>query len=540
MSINPILLQKSIRDNAADLQDFAKDLKSWGEEMKRKEETLKSENKAEKAIKDSKQIRKLKRNDKTKKPATKIGATDYAAWDKFDVDAELNKLEEDINDDSDLTDECNESMYDSALVEKEKGNTFVKAQKWNEAIDCYTKAIGCYSYDPIFFANRALCFLKLNKFAKCEEDCNISIKLDDTYVKAYQRRAAARIHLKKFEHAEIDLKKVLVIEPNNKEAKIELDNLEKLLKRNKPEVYDQRPVSKFTASRKKTTFKTAYQPPEKKILDDSTPLPLWTDNTEIIEVKPINKPPHLQSKQPLKRIQITETDEVTPIREQIKTTDEGPVKNYVLEKTQSNNIQSTFIHKNEIETIEEKKISLASIPSEHLERVLFKEQKSLEKGGNPEKKLTNVNIINNETQVTLKDAKNNVNDSKKLTGNNEMNFVYPKTSVQFCSAWKNFKSTEDKYRYLKFMDPKDVPKIFLESLDSVLFSNILEVMAKHFIEHNDKTFDILNCFSQVKRFSAIVLFMNGEDKNNLWKLFDHMKVNEEKEDIATLIIKYEL
>uniref|UniRef100_A0A6P7FCA3 RNA polymerase II-associated protein 3-like n=1 Tax=Diabrotica virgifera virgifera TaxID=50390 RepID=A0A6P7FCA3_DIAVI len=272
MSINPILLQKSIRDNAADLHDFSKDLKSWGEEMKRKEEAMKNDKaslNSKTVNKDPKSTKKLKVNEKLKKPATRLGATDYAAWDKFDADAELERLEEDIPDDSDLTDECNDNMIDESIVAKEKGNQFVKSQKWEEAIKCYTKAIKCYSYDPIFYANRALCYLKLNKFEECEKDCDLSIKLDDTYVKAYQRRAASRIKLSKFEHAEVDLKKVLILEPKNKEAKAELDKLSILLKRN-VDVADQRPISKFTASRNKSNssnlkpFMPIYKPPKDK------------------------------------------------------------------------------------------------------------------------------------------------------------------------------------------------------------------------------------------------------------------------------------
>lgn len=38
--MNPLRLQKQLRENAANLEDFAKDLKSWGEEMKRKENSL--------------------------------------------------------------------------------------------------------------------------------------------------------------------------------------------------------------------------------------------------------------------------------------------------------------------------------------------------------------------------------------------------------------------------------------------------------------------------------------------------------------------
>lgn len=59
-------------------------------------------------------------HDKVKQPITKVGVTDYAAWDKFDVDTELEKLEDDINDDSELTDECNDNVYDQAIVEKDK------------------------------------------------------------------------------------------------------------------------------------------------------------------------------------------------------------------------------------------------------------------------------------------------------------------------------------------------------------------------------------------------------------------------------------
>ena len=36
--MDPVSLQKQLRDNAADLNDFYKELKSWGEDMKRKNE----------------------------------------------------------------------------------------------------------------------------------------------------------------------------------------------------------------------------------------------------------------------------------------------------------------------------------------------------------------------------------------------------------------------------------------------------------------------------------------------------------------------
>lgn len=38
--MDPILLQKQLRDNTNDLQDFCKELKEWSTDMKRKEESL--------------------------------------------------------------------------------------------------------------------------------------------------------------------------------------------------------------------------------------------------------------------------------------------------------------------------------------------------------------------------------------------------------------------------------------------------------------------------------------------------------------------
>lgn len=40
--MDPILLQKQLKNNANDLQEFCNDLKNWGDEMKRKEESLKN------------------------------------------------------------------------------------------------------------------------------------------------------------------------------------------------------------------------------------------------------------------------------------------------------------------------------------------------------------------------------------------------------------------------------------------------------------------------------------------------------------------
>lgn len=60
---------------------------------------------------------------------------------------------------------------------------------------------------------------------KAEKDCTVSLKLNNNYVKAYQRRAVAREALNKLEEARSDLLRVLKLEPKNSESKKKIDEI---------------------------------------------------------------------------------------------------------------------------------------------------------------------------------------------------------------------------------------------------------------------------------------------------------------------------
>lgn len=62
-----------------------------------------------------------------------------------------------------------------------------------------------------------------------EADCSSAIQLDETYVKAYHRRATARMELKQYKEAKKDIEKILTLEPSNKEAKALLSQINKRL-----------------------------------------------------------------------------------------------------------------------------------------------------------------------------------------------------------------------------------------------------------------------------------------------------------------------
>ena len=67
--------------------------------------------------------------------------------------------------------------------------------------------------------NIAACQLRLQLFSEAKASCNTVLKEEAQNVKALFRRAQADLELKNFEDCQKDVKKVLDLEPQNKEAR---------------------------------------------------------------------------------------------------------------------------------------------------------------------------------------------------------------------------------------------------------------------------------------------------------------------------------
>lgn len=545
-----ILMQKQVKDNAEDLQKEFLDMKNWEEQMRCKDEQLRKEKSGQITLPPirSKHKNKIK-NASTKKDqgdtkSKRIKSHDYSAWEKFDVDKECRKIDNneqsDDSEDDHMSKEELEKAHQEATKHKSEGNILVQQQKWSEAVGCYTEAIKLFPYDAVFYANRALCQLKLDNFYSAESDCSTAVQLDESYVKAYHRRATARMNLKQYKEAKHDLEKVLKLEPSNKEAKLLLNQIESKIKCSETSTIAKE-GTKMSTIEKKDTKKTTI---EKKIsektwnnaasnvqttktkniintknmekskdnksvvnIKDSTEnekdnvtdtnvkrdprIPDWLpEKDEVIVIEPIEKPPHLRSKKSLTKIPIQEVE-------------------FGIEQYKYTNDKTAYNKDDPIETKEPHK--------------------------DPVQKVEPHNIAKDNTNTYIK-------VSEPLEDISSIIPPIPKTAVQFLMNWKRNSSSEFRYKYLKQLSEGSLPKIFQDSMESDIFSQIIEVLGKEFIGRKNQIFYYLNDLSRVKRFRALIMFTSNSDKENLKMLFEYCKTveNVPEDEISALQDKYEM
>lgn len=216
---------------------------------------------------------------------------------------------------------------------KTRGNDCVKNGQHEKAVKYYTEAINLNKSDPVFYTNRALCYLKQSKFVECIDDCTKAIGLDAKAVKAYYRRMQAREQMPDgdLKLAWADCKTVLQIEPKNVEAQRGLDRLLKLMKGT--------PTTKMTAAAPVATTTVAAKTDELLTATATTKLgpskpkepaqALWSqydgkNGYERIDF--VTKAPHLRSKEPMKRIAIGNGEQkptVVPVPVKPNQSDDG-------------------------------------------------------------------------------------------------------------------------------------------------------------------------------------------------------------------------
>ncbi|XP_072942365.1 RNA polymerase II-associated protein 3 isoform X2 [Epargyreus clarus] len=595
------LIQNQAKQNGETVQYYIRDLNTWENEMKQKEAALKGE--AQQFRNQVPPVRSRQRREKflknkkrnRKRPAT----TDYTAWETFDADKAYEELDMEEVGPLSLTLDGKQSeiikqiqLKEQAQCQKERGNKFVKVERWDDAIACYDRAIQLVKNDAIYYANRGLCYLKKDSLHQAESDCTEALRLDPTYVKALQRRATAREKLGSLRAASNDLMEVLKLEPHNAAAKRQLDSIKQRMgtkgrkaksspvtspaQPTNPQMTNQQPTqpkSKVEQQKQKMGQRVPPTPQPKvtgqwvppqtqsrifgvpqasKIHPDMKPTPIttvelnsasglanWKDGVgeNVLVIKPVKKPPHLRSKRALKTIPIKEI----PLGNATNEQEKPPMRMKIVEI--NDNQAQGDTNNNDEKT--DKVIRDRNVERNmNGQRTVFATAERVQKNVNAFLRCMNKDNLNGEAKTNEnKELNENVKVETQPMKIQESIMVPPANSVQFMTVWRSLKGNDTaRSEYLSLFEPTKIPKVFANALECDVLSEMIKVVHDHKNKFGGRVTTYLKELGRVKRLSALVMFLSSNDKELLNELLVHCKTAENcsDEDIAEMKEKYEL
>lgn len=525
---------KQIRDNALEFQDFLNDLQDWEQSMKEKDKNMGSQvcedeksnlppvrvqksNKRPLGSNSGSNQREDKSNEdgRSKKSAAASHTHDYFRdkWDKFDVDAALrdvderedvaptrkdsavkikhpsksahlqNSLPKNIGDgnmsgylgNSRTVDrltsvfKANDSAPD-AMSEKEQGNEYFKEKKYAEAIDCYSRSI-VLQPTAVAFANRAMSYIKLRRFAEAESDCSEAIDLDDRYVKAYSRRGTARRELGKLLDAIDDFEFALRLEPENKELKKQYEEARRM--------YGESIGKKLPEKKARVVIEELKNAPALKAAEKGEiKAPLGEKPSSSLGCSSSSCDPAL-AKVPSKL-------------ESYPPKAESGVK-----QISSNSIQKQ-------DSLASTKVVAACVASRAINSKNSQKQDSL-----------------SSTQAVAARAASRAVSAvaKKMT--------VPKTAYEFEAMSKILSGDlSAQAEMLKIIAPTSLPKIFKDAISAPLLMDIIRCVAHFFRENVDFAVQFLENLTKIGRFDMTIMCLSTKDKAALRQMWDEVFVSE--------------
>jgi len=84
---------------------------------------------------------------------------------------------------------------------KDQGNKFFNANKFDSAIESYSKAIALNPAVPTYYTNRALCYMKNSRWAQAVQDSKCALERDSGLVKGHFYLGTSLLELDKLDEA---------------------------------------------------------------------------------------------------------------------------------------------------------------------------------------------------------------------------------------------------------------------------------------------------------------------------------------------------
>ena len=125
-----------------------------------------------------------------------------------------------------------EETQQQAELLKAEANEYFKQEKFQQAVDLYSKALELNPHKSVYYANRSISNLRLENFGYALTDASKAIECDKNYLKAYYRRAAAHMALGKYKVALKDYERVYKVKPNDADAKKKFTECKKIVQQN--------------------------------------------------------------------------------------------------------------------------------------------------------------------------------------------------------------------------------------------------------------------------------------------------------------------
>ena len=84
---------------------------------------------------------------------------------------------------------------------KDQGNKYFNANKYESAIESYSKALALNPNVPTYYTNRALCYMKSNRWAQAVQDSKAALERDSGLVKGHFYLGSSLLELEKLDEA---------------------------------------------------------------------------------------------------------------------------------------------------------------------------------------------------------------------------------------------------------------------------------------------------------------------------------------------------